>query len=225
MSVTWQVSFPKEGKIAAGLGQGELKRTERSWQPWISGLVLQPPVSSPWRPPHFALGDKQGCRWDREAKERVQVHLSFPLSKNSLSQASSSDNWLMKAQAFALLPNQASWGHNSSWKFSPGRGGQKEEEESGLWRCLWFYCKTLRETEGERANSHHLQKTRGWGQVRTSTGPVTDSPLLLPSGRPFTLSPALLSVKAGVMSARSFNNGSDKYRFWKMCFEEGFYAF
>ena len=84
-------SFPlqrKKKKRAAGLGHRNPRHTEQSWWSLSPWLVWPFRLGSLWKAPPLHLGEEQG--W-----AGTVVHLFFPLRKNSLRQASSSDTWLI----------------------------------------------------------------------------------------------------------------------------------
>lgn len=126
-------------KRVAGLGRG-ISDSEQSWQSLRPCLVWQPLWGLLWKPPLFV---SKGMNIDGErgpyAKERAQVHLSSPLSKNS-----QPSRLLWHLQLTHLCSSSLSGIEGAQFLCAPlGGGGQREK--SGLKRCLLFYYKTVPE--------------------------------------------------------------------------------
>lgn len=152
-------SFPlqrKKKKRAAGLGHRNPRHTEQSWWSLSPWLVWPFCLGSLWKAPPLHLGEEQG--W-----AGTVVHLFFPLRKNSLRQASSSDTWLIfDPHASLFFPLRC--GGISKWVGRGRRIGDADLSVILLHNSPWGWMRShIRAFIPEGANSHHIQKTIGDG--------------------------------------------------------------
>lgn len=148
----------KKKKRASGLGHRDLRHSEQSWWSLSPWLVWQCPLGSLWKAPPSHLGEEEG-------QVSTAAHLFFPLRKNSLRQASSSDTWLISDPHASLFFPVRCRGV-SEWVGRGSRIGDANLSAVWLRSSPWGRMRShIWELIPEGASAHHIQRTiADWGR-------------------------------------------------------------